>query len=142
MEGALAKVNVMMQMNPSAIMTSQILSHLLKDFIEKEQTQKKLTVAEIQKAVGQKYYVTMEQIVSPERTATLVTPRQLAMYIAKKFTNKSLPEIAKSFGKSHATIIHGVKTINKRLDVEPELKENLISIISSLGLTMEDKVDS
>lgn len=141
MEGALAKVNVMMQMNPSTIMTSQMLSHLLKDFIEKEQTQKKLTVGEIQKAVAQKYYVTLDQIVSPERTATLVTPRQLAMYIAKKFTNKSLPEIAKNFGKSHATIIHGVKTINKRLDVEPELRENLISIISSLGLTMEDKVD-
>ena len=142
MEGALAKVNVMIQMNQSIPLNDQILSHLLKDFIEKEKTQKKVTVEEIQKAVAQKYNVTMPQMLSAERTASLVTPRQLAMYIAKKFTNKSLPEIAKNFDKTHATIIHGVKTITKRLDVESELRDNLISIISELGFTMEDKIDS
>ena len=142
MEGALAKVNVMIQMNPTIPMTEQILSHLLKDFIDKEKTQKKITIEEIQKAVATKYFVTMDQILSAERTASIVTPRQLAMYISKKFTTKSLPEIAKNFGKTHATIIHGVKAITTRLDVEPELKENLVSIISELGFTMEDKIDA
>ena len=142
MEGALAKVRVMTEMNPSEVMTDQILSHLLKDFIDKEKTQKKVTLDEIQKTVAAKYYITIDQMLSPERTASIVTPRQLAMYIARKFTTKSLPEIAKKFQKTHATIIHGVKAIATRLDVEPDLKDTLISIISELGYTMEDKIDS
>ena len=142
MEGALAKVNVMIQMNPSETMNDQILNHLLRDFIEKEKTQKNVTVEEIQKAVAQKYFVTMKQMLSPERTASVVTPRQLAMYIARKFTTKSLPEIAKQFDKTHATIIHGVKAIATRLDVEPDLRDNLISIISEFGFTMEDRVEA
>ena len=142
MEGALAKVNVMVQMNPSLPLNEQILSHLLKDFIEKEKTQKKVSIEEIQKAVAAKYFVTMTQMVSSERTASVVTPRQLAMFIARKFTTKSLPEIAKQFDKTHATIIHGVKSIARRLDVEPELRDNLISIISELGYTMDDRIDA
>lgn len=142
MEGALAKVNVMVQMNPTEQMNDQILSHLLRDFIEKENTQKNVTIDDIQKVVSQKYYVTMKQMLSSERTASVVTPRQLAMYIARKFTTKSLPEIAKKFDKTHATIIHGVKTIGKRLDVEPELRESLISILSEVGLNMEDSVEA
>ena len=140
MEGALGKVNVMMHLDRSIKMNDDILSHLLKDFIEKEKKQKKVTIEEIQNAVASKYSVSMAQIQSSERTASLVTPRQLAMYIARKFTSKSLPEIAKQFDKTHATILHGVKTISKRLDVEPELRENLISIISEFGYTMEDRI--
>lgn len=139
-EGALGKVNVMMKLDRSIKLNDEILSHLLKDFIEKEKKQKKVTIEEIQTAVATKYSVTMMQILSSERTASFVTPRQLAMYIARKFTTKSLPEIAKQFEKTHATILHGVKTIEKRLDVEPELKENLISIISEFGYTMEDRI--
>ena len=140
MEGALGKVNVMMRLDMSIRLNDEILSHLLKDFIEKEKKQKKVTIEEIQGAVAAKYSVTMAQILSSERTASFVTPRQLAMYIARKFTTKSLPEIAKQFEKTHATILHGVKTISKRLDVEPELRENLVSIISEFGYTMEDRI--
>ena len=142
MEGALGKVNMMMKLDPSIKPGEDVLSHLLKDFIEKEKTQKNLTIEEIQSTVAAKYSVTIPQILSSERTQSLVTPRQLAMYIARKFTMKSLPEIAKQFDKSHATILHGVKTISKRLDVEPELRDNLNSIISGFGYTMEDMIDS
>ena len=142
MEGALGKVNVMMRTDPSIKLSDEILSHLLKDFIEKEKKQKKITIEEIQNTVASKYSVTLSQILSSERTASIVTPRQLAMYIARKFTTKSLPEIAKQFDKTHATILHGVKTISKRMDVEPELRDSLISIISEFGYTMDDRIDS
>jgi chromosomal replication initiator protein len=141
MEGALGKVNVMMRLDRTIRLNDEILSHLLKDFIEKEKTQKKITIDEIQSAVAAKYSVTLTQILSSERTASIVTPRQMAMYIARKFTTKSLPEIAKQFDKTHATILHGVKTITKRLDVEPELRETLSSIISDFGYTMDDRID-
>ena len=140
MEGALGKVNVMMKLDGTIKLNDEILTHLLRDFIEKEKKQKKVTIEEIQSAVAARYSVSLAQILSSERTASFVTPRQLAMYIARKFTTKSLPEIAKQFEKTHATILHGVKSIAKRLDVEPELRENLISIISDFGYTMEDRI--
>ncbi len=135
MEGALAKVRVLVQMNPYDSITNEMLSRLLKDFIEKEQTMKKITLKEIQEVVAKKYSVTIEQILSSERTQSIVTPRQLAMYIARKFTTKSLPEIATVFDKTHATVVHGVKTIEKRLDVEPELKMMLDETVQDIGLS-------
>jgi len=138
MEGALGKVKIMMMMDPTIDLTEEMLSRLLKDFIEKEKTQRNVTIEEIQTTVANAYSVTLSQILSSDKTASIVTPRQLAMYITRKFTNKSLPEIAKKFEKTHATIIHGVKTISKRLDVEQELRESLEKIIMKFGYSSED----
>lgn len=139
MEGALGKVNVYLDTFPTVDLKNDVLSHLLKDFIEKEQHLKKLTIEEIQTAVAKKYNVSIAQILSPERTQSIVTPRQLSMYIARKFTTRSLPEIAKFFDKTHATIIHGVRNIEKRLDVEDELKATLSEILSEFGYSISDK---
>lgn len=141
MEGALGKVSVYLSSFTNADLKNDVLAHLLKDFIEKEQNLKKLTIEEIQQAVAKKYNVSIAQILSPERTQSLVTPRQLSMYIARKFTTKSLPEIAKVFDKTHATIIHGVKNIEKRLDVEDDLKATLAEILSSFGYKLSDNMD-
>jgi len=141
MEGALRKVSIFRTMDPTANLSNEMLARLLKDFIEKEQTLKKLTIEEIQTTVAKKYSVTIAQILSPERTQSIVTPRQLAMYIARKFTTKSLPEIAKLFDKTHATIIHGVKNIEKRLDVEEELKATLVEILAEFGYKLSDKME-
>ena len=141
MEGALHRVSIFRSMDPTENLTKETLSKLLKDFIEKEQTLKKLNIKEIQAVVAKKYSVTIAQILSAERTQSIVTPRQLAMYIARKFTTKSLPEIAKLFEKTHATIIHGVKNIEKRLDVESDLKATLAEILSEFGYNLSDKMD-
>ena len=69
----------------------------------------------------------------------LFTPRQLAMYIARKFTMKGLKEIAQQFRKTHSTVIHGVKNIEKMLDVDEELKSNLEEILSGFGYRLSDK---
>ena len=141
MEGALGKVVVFLGSFTSTELTNEILSHLLKDFIQKEQSLRKLTIEEIQTAVAKKYNVSIAQILSSERTQSIVTPRQLAMYITRKFTTKSLPEIAKLFDKTHATIIHGVRNIEKRMDVESDLKITLEEILSEFGYKISDKMD-
>ena len=141
MEGALGKVNIYANRDPTMPLTDETLAYILKDFIEKEKSRKKLTVEEIQNCVSKKYAVTLNQILSAERTQSIVTPRQLAMYISRKFTTSSLPDIAKKFGKSHATIIHGVKNISKRLDVEPDLKDSLEEIMSELGCSIANMID-
>ena len=141
MEGALSKVSIYLSSFPDIIPNSEILSHLLKDSIEKEKTIRKLTIEEIQNSVSNKYGVNIAQILSSERTQSIVTPRQLAMYIARKYTMKSLPEIAKKFEKTHATILHGVKSIEKRLDVESDLKATLAEILAEFGYKLSDKME-
>ena len=141
MEGALGKVSVYVSAYPTTVFNNDILAHILNDFIQKEQTLKKLNIEEIQAAVAKKYAVSINQMLSTERTQSIVTPRQLAMYIARKFTPKSLPEIAKKFEKTHATIIHGVKNIEKRMDVEPDLKSTLAEILSEFGYKLSDQMD-
>lgn len=138
MEGALSKVHISITASPMQELTSDYLSFILKDLIAKEQSFRNITIKEIQETVARKYGVSMEQILSTDRTQSLVTPRQLAMYISRKCTSKSLLEIATSFEKKHATILHGVKTIEKRLDVEQDLKDSLDKILSELGYKAED----
>lgn len=141
MEGALNRVLLFRQVEPTKQLTSELLSHILKDFIEREKSLRSLTVEEIQQAVAKKFNVSIAQILSSERTQSLVTPRQISMYISRKFTTKSLPEIATSFDKTHATILHGVKTIEKRIEVEPNLKSILNEILSDFGFSIGDKCD-
>lgn len=141
MEGALGKVNIMMNIDPSMTLNDDVLTKLLADFIERERKLKRITIEEIQNKICHHYQVTMAQLLSTERTQSIVTPRQLAMYISKKYTNKSLPEIAKMFDKTHATIIHGVKNITKRMDVEPELRRTFEQIINELGCSPDENID-
>ena len=141
MEGALATVEVFLSANPSLILDKNILNQILDDFIKKEVTYRKTTIEEIQKACAEQYGITVEEILSHERTQTLVTPRQLAMYISRKYTSKGLQEIATVFGKKHATVINGVKTIQQRLSNEPELKSKLEDILASFGYKLSDAMD-
>lgn len=138
-EGALAKVCVMMQMNPTIIFTNETLSFLLKDFIEKEQNLRRLTVRDIQESVAKKFGVSLAQIVSGDKSAQFVTPRQLAMYIARKYSSNTLVEIAKEFNKSHATVVHNVQAMSKRLDTEPTLHATLSEILAEFGYSTEDE---
>lgn len=141
MEGALTRVCLTISADPKLILNNDTLGKLLKDYIEKEQTMRKLTIEEIQQACAKKYGVTMADILSHERTQSLVTPRQMAMFISRKVTSKGLQEIATSFGKKHATVINGVKTITERLSNEAELKVNLEEILSSFGYRLSDVID-
>lgn len=141
MEGALGLVSIAINNFPDMILNNITLGRILKDVIEKEQNIKKVTIEEIQTCVCKKYSISLQQMISSEKTATLVTPRQLAMYISRKYTPNSLQVIAGKFDKKHATIIHGVKTIEKRLDVEPELKSSLAEILSVFGYKISDSMD-
>lgn len=134
-EGALAKVHIAIASNPAIQLNSESLSTLLKDVIENESKLRKLTIREIQETVAKKFSVTLAQILSQDRTQTLVTARQMAMYISRKFTPMSVKQIGKEFDKQHPTIVHGVKTIARRLDVEADLRETLSEILNTFGIS-------
>jgi len=141
MEGALSKVCMCHVTNPAVPLTKEVLAIWLRESIQKEQSLKKLTIEEIQAAVAKKFGVSLQQIISQERTQCLVTPRQLAMFISRKLTTRSLQEIAEAFGKKHATILHGVKMIEERLENENDLKLAMEEIVSQFGYKMSDVMD-
>ena len=65
-------------------------------------------------------------MLSPRRSRPLARPRQVAMYLAKKLTPRSLPEIGRKFSnRDHTTVIHAVKTIEKLLENNDELRKNV-----------------
>ena len=72
------------------------------------------------------FNITLSDMLSPRRSRPLARPRQVAMYLAKKLTSRSLPEIGRKFAnRDHTTVIHAVKTIEKLTESNDELKKNV-----------------
>ena len=133
LDGALKRVVTFLELNPGLPLSIEIVQHLLKDQIEEEKTIKDLTIDNIMKLVASSYGITIKEIISQNRTQTLVTPRQVAMFLSRKLTTNSLKEIADAFNKSHATVHHGMQQIQKRLDVEEDLRKTVENLTSQLG---------
>lgn len=87
---------------------------------------RKVTVEEIQRKVAAHYNVRMTDLLSPRRARAVARPRQVAMYLSKSLTSKSLPEIGRRFGgRDHTTVIHACKTIEKLKDTDSQMAEDL-----------------
>lgn len=85
-----------------------------------------VTLEEIQKKVANYYNLRSGDMHSAKRTKAIARPRQVAMYLGKKLTSRSFPEIGKSFGgRDHTTVMHAVKTIEKLLKTDPTLQEDI-----------------
>ncbi|WP_455482071.1 chromosomal replication initiator protein DnaA [Bartonella sp. B35(2025)] len=94
---------------------------------------KRIRIEEIQRAVARHYNVSKQDLLSNRRTRTVVKPRQVAMYLAKMLTPRSLPEIGRRFGgRDHTTVLHAVRKIedlvcdDQTLAKELELLKRLI----------------
>lgn len=138
LEGALNIISTFLSINRDIPLDVSMAQHLLKNSLEEEQTIKHLSVDEIMKMVAAHYGIKVEDILASVRTQTLVTPRQVAMFLSCKLTTKSLPDIGIAFKRTHATVHHGAQTIQKRLDVEPDLKQTVEAITSKLGRKLSD----
>ena len=87
---------------------------------------KRVKIEDIQKIVAQHYNVSRSDILSSRRTATVVRPRQIAMYLAKTMTLRSLPEIGRRFGgRDHTTVLHAVRKIEGLVGQDPALCEEV-----------------
>ncbi len=140
-EGALSRVVTFMDVNPDMPLNVDIAQHLLKDMIEDEVTIRNITPDSIIQATAEHYGVTVEDIKAPGRTQSLVTPRQVAMFIACKVTTDSLQTIGKAFDRKHTTVFYGSQQIQKRLTVEPDLKQSIMQISAKLGRKISDVLE-
>jgi chromosomal replication initiator protein len=87
---------------------------------------KRVRIEDIQRVVARQYNVSRSELLCSRRTANVVRPRQLAMYLAKVLTLRSLPEIGRRFGgRDHTTVLHAVRKIEARTSNDPALAEEI-----------------
>ena len=123
MEGALNRLAV-----HSSIQDSEISVDLVKDVLKDllRTNSRKITIDEIQKKVVEHYNIKLSDMHSPRRSRSVARPRQVAMYLAKSITTRSLPEIGRKFGgRDHTTVIHAIKTIEEIMVNDPNLAEDI-----------------
>ena len=88
-----------------------------------------ITVDKIQNVVSNYFNIALSEMLSQRRSRPLARPRQIAMYLAKKMTTRSLPEIGRRFAnRDHTTVIHAVKTITRLSEQDEEMKKNISQI--------------
>jgi chromosomal replication initiator protein len=87
---------------------------------------RKVTIEEIQRKVAEHYNIRLSDMIGPKRVRTIARPRQIAMYLAKQLTSRSLPDIGRRFGgRDHTTIMHGVRKIEELMTADSQLSDDL-----------------
>lgn len=108
-------------------LTQECLSDILR------QSDRKITVDEIQRKVSEHYNIRLSDLIGPRRQRVIARPRQIAMYLAKSMTSRSLPEIGRSFGgRDHTTIMHGVRKIEELKASDTQIADDLEMLRRSL----------
>ena len=94
---------------------------------------RKITIEEIQRRVSEHYNIRLSDMIGPRRMRTLARPRQIAMYLSKQLTSRSLPEIGRRFGgRDHTTVMHGVRKIEELKVLDSQISDDLELLRRSL----------
>lgn len=124
LEGALRKVSAFARFHGREVLTVEVCKEALKDLLSVSNSQ--ITVENIQKTVADFYKIKVADMYSKRRPANIAVPRQIAMYLAKELTQKSLPEIGDLFGgRDHTTVLHAVRKITDLRPKQTELNHAL-----------------
>jgi chromosomal replication initiator protein len=123
LEGALRKILAYSRFNQKEI-SIQLARDALRDLLSIQNRQ--ISVENIQKTVADYYKIKVADMYSKKRPASIARPRQIAMYLAKELTQKSLPEIGELFGgRDHTTVLHAVRKITGERQQLSELNQQL-----------------
>ena len=108
--------------------TLEMAEREVRDLI-RPQEPKRIKIEDIQRVVARQYNVSRSDLLSSRRTANVVRPRQVAMYLAKTLTLRSLPEIGRRFGgRDHTTVLHAVRKIEALVSKDVALNEEVESL--------------
>ena len=123
LEGALRKILAYSRFNQKEISIA-LAREALRDLLSIQNRQ--ISVENIQKTVADYYKIKIADMYSKKRPASIARPRQIAMYLAKELTQKSLPEIGELFGgRDHTTVLHAVRKIGGERQQMTELNQQL-----------------
>jgi len=122
LEGALNRVFAFADLTGADI-TMELAQEALSDLIRS--ADRKVTIDEIMKKTCEHYNIRQSDMIGPSRARNVARPRQMAMYLCKKLTTRSLPEIGRKFGKrDHTTILHGVRRIEELMSTDSQIAED------------------
>jgi chromosomal replication initiator protein len=123
LEGALTRLFAFASLVGRHI-TLEVAQDCLADILRA--SERKITVEEIQRKVSEHYNIRLSDMIGPKRLRTYARPRQIAMYLAKQMTSRSLPEIGRRFGgRDHTTVMHGVKRVEELKVQDGQIAEDL-----------------
>ena len=126
LEGALNRVTAFALLVNKPI-TLDFTRETLADLLRAHE--KKLTIDEIQRKVAEYYGLKLSDLLSERRSRDVARPRQIAMYLAKKLTPRSLPEIGRRFGnRDHTTVMHAVKKVDELRGKDSEIDSDVATL--------------
>jgi chromosomal replication initiator protein len=131
LEGALIRLMAHSSLIGAEI-TLPYTQQILKNFIDSQA--RKVTIESIQKAVAEQFGLRLVEIKAKNNSRAIVYPRQIAMYLAKRLTEASLPEIGRQFGgKHHTTVLHSVEKIEEVRKTDKDLNRLINKLTEQLG---------
>ncbi|MCW8858949.1 MAG: chromosomal replication initiator protein DnaA [Deltaproteobacteria bacterium] len=120
LEGYLIRIGAFSSLTSTPI-NLEMAKRVLKDIIV--ENSREVTIEKIQKTVAEHFQIKVAELKSSRRLKNFVFPRQISMYICRKLTELSYPEIGAKFGgKDHSTIIHAIKKIDKKIEEDIHTK--------------------
>jgi chromosomal replication initiator protein len=124
LEGALNRLLAHSKLTGQPV-TLELAEREMRDLI-RPQEPRRVKIEDIQRVVARQYNVSRADLLSSRRTANVVRPRQVAMYLAKTLTLRSLPEIGRRFGgRDHTTVLHAVRKIENLVGNDTTLAEEI-----------------
>jgi len=127
LEGAINRLLAHSKLNAQPV-TLEMAEHEVRDLIRPTEP-KRIKIEDIQRIVARQYNVSRSDLLSSRRTANVVRPRQVAMYLAKTLTLRSLPEIGRRFGgRDHTTVLHAVRKIEGLVSKDNTLSDEVESL--------------
>ncbi len=123
LEGALRRVIAHSQLLSDKEITLDMTQDVLKDMLRSYD--KRTTIDEIQKKVAEHFNISVKEMQSSRRARTVARPRQIAMYLAKQLTSRSLPEIGRKFDRDHTTVMHAVRKVEELIIEDTTLAEDV-----------------
>ena len=124
LEGALNRLLAHSKLTGQPV-TMELAEREIRDLI-RPQEPKRVKIEDIQRVVARHYNVSRGDLLSSRRTANVVRPRQVAMYLAKTLTLRSLPEIGRRFGgRDHTTVLHAVRKIDGLTTTDRALAQDI-----------------
>jgi chromosomal replication initiator protein len=133
LEGALIRVSAMASLRGVSL-TKSLAQDAMRNVAQVSEGTS-ITIPMIQRVVADYYKISVDDLKARSNMRHLLLPRQVAMYLCKKLTSKSYPEIARQFGgKHHTTVIHSVEKINLLIEKDREMETVVKRLTNSIGI--------
>jgi chromosomal replication initiator protein len=135
LEGALIRVVAFGSLTGRAV-TADLADEVLTGLYRDLRPARAHSLREIQQQTCEAFGVSLEQLLSSNRSAPVAWPRQVAMYLARELTDQTLPAIGRAFGgRNHTTVMHACRRTAERIAADPEASETVRRLTEQLGGT-------